>query len=119
MSEQVGWHKSQQPRDAKTVLIDWWMAQAADEAGQTVAKMAEYGSGDLVEVGRQVARLAGRPVPDRVEAMEVGCLFYLLGKIARVTSAVERGDRASDDTWFDLAVYAKMVLAARAGAWEL
>lgn len=100
-------------------LSAWWLHHAGQEAVQTVEKMAEYGSGDLVEIGRQMAKMAGRPVPGPAAAMELGCLFYLLGKIARVTSAVERGDRASDDTWFDIAVYAKMVQAARAGAWAL
>ena len=78
-------------------------------------------SGDLVEIGRQMWQMAGRDVGllPRVHAMEIGCMFYLLGKIARVTSAVERGDMASDDTWFDIGVYAKMVLAAREGAWQL
>ena len=100
---------------------DWWIEQAAVEARQTVSKMEEYGSGDLVEIGRQMWQMAGRDVGllPRVHAMEIGCMFYLLGKIARVTSAVERGDMASDDTWFDIGVYAKMVLAAREGAWQL
>lgn len=102
-------------------LRDWWIDDAVDEADATVVKMEEYGSGDLVEIGRQMWQMSGRdPVNmSKVQAMEVGCMFYLLGKIARVTSAVERGDMASDDTWFDIGVYAKMVRAAREGAWEL
>lgn len=100
-------------------LKDWWVDAAVEEANATVAKMEEYGSGDLVAIGYQFATMANRTLTSDVEAMELGCLFYLLGKIARVTSAVERGDRASDDTWFDIAVYAKMVQAARKGAWPV
>ena len=100
-------------------LTGWWLEHAASEAEQTVAKMEEYGSGDLVEIGRQLAKMQGRTVISPQEAMELGCMFYILGKVARITSAVERGDRPSSDTWFDLSVYAKMVLAVRAGAWEV
>jgi len=104
---------------SQPMLTEWWLGHASIEAEQTVAKMEEYGSGDLVEVGRQMAKMCGRTVLSPVEAMELGIAFYVLGKVARVTSAIERGDRPSDDTWFDLSVYAKMVLAARAGAWEV
>lgn len=101
-------------------LKQWWIAQAMKEADATVAKMEEYGSRDLVEIGRKMCELQHRvePVTD-VEAMEIGCMFYLLGKVARVTSAIERGEVASDDTWFDISVYSKMVLSAREGAWKL
>jgi len=100
------------------VLTDWWLAHAASEVDLTIPKMNEYGSRDLVEVGQQLARIARREI-DELTAMEWGCAFYLLGKMARVTSAMERGDRPSDDTWFDISVYARMVQAARAGAWRL
>lgn len=103
------------------LLTEWWLGHAAMEVEQTVAKMEEYGSGDLVEVGRQMAKMcdSDRTVLSPVDAMELGIAFYVLGKVARITSAIERGDRPSNDTWFDLSVYAKMVLAARAGAWEV
>ena len=100
-------------------LRNWWLDHAKVEADATIAKMEEYGSGDLVAIGRTFASMAGRTLESDIEAMELGCTFYLLGKIARVTSAVERGDRASSDTWFDIAVYAKMVLAARQEAWPV
>lgn len=100
-------------------LHSWWIDHARDEAAATIAKMEEYGSGDLVAIGHQFATMANRTLTSDIEAMELGCTFYLLGKIARVTSAIERGERASDDTWFDIAVYAKMVQAARQEAWEV
>ena len=101
-------------------LVDWWLDQATSEATATVAKMEEYGSRDLVDIGRKMCEMQHRTeqVTD-VVAMEIGCMFYLLGKVARVTSAIERGETASYDTWFDISVYAKMVLAARQGAWKL
>jgi len=100
-------------------LRKWWLDHATAEADATIAKMEEYGSGDLVAIGYQFATMANRELSSDVEAMELGCTFYLLGKIARITSAVERGDRGSSDTWFDIAVYAKMVLAAREEAWPV
>lgn len=99
-------------------LSQWWLDHAKTEAAQTVAKMEEYGSRDLVEIGQQLARIGQHQLTD-IKAMEWGCAFYLLGKMARVMSAIERGDSPSDDTWLDIAVYAKMVLAARAEAWDI
>lgn len=99
-------------------LTTWWLEHAQREADQTVQKMREYGSGDLVAVGAQVAALANRGVLSEQQAFEIGCLFYLIGKLERVVSATQRDESASDDTWFDIAIYAKMVQAKRAGAWE-
>lgn len=99
-------------------LQDWWMDHAMFESEQTVAKMQEYGSKDLIAVGQQVAALANRPPLSEVAAFEIGCLFYLIGKMERAVSAIQRGDTASDDTWFDIAVYAKMVQAKRSGCWD-
>jgi hypothetical protein len=99
-------------------LADWWKDHAADEAEKTVSKMLEYGSGDLIAIGHSVTKLADRPVVTDDEAFEIGCLFYLIGKMERVISAVSHSYNASDDTWFDIAVYAKMVQARRAGAWK-
>lgn len=99
------------------MLQDWWREHAKTEAEQTVAKMIEYGSADLVAIGHKMAQMTERKLTDN-EAFELGCLFYLIGKVERAISAVERGARASDDTWFDIAIYAKMVQAKRAGAWK-
>ena len=99
------------------LLEQWWIDHARTEASATIAKMCEYGSGDLVAVGQQVRQLADRKPMVDADAMELGCLFYLIGKMERAISAHKRGDLPSDDTWFDIAVYAKMVLAKRAGVW--
>lgn len=94
----------------------WWVHNAETTALATAAKCAEYGSNDLYGIGRGVAKLAGHTVDDST-AFEIGCMFYVLGKIERAMSALQRGTPASDDTWFDLHVYSNMVLAHRAGVW--
>lgn len=102
----------------KNTLTTWWIDHARTEAEQTVAKMLEYGSGDLTAIGRRMAQMTNMDLVDDDQAFELGCLFYLIGKVERAMSAVERHDRASDDTWFDIAIYAKMVQAKRQGAWQ-
>jgi len=103
-------------KDDTQTFIKWWADNATATATATAAKCAEYGSQDLYGIGANVGRLAGREL-DRAAQFEIGCLFYVLGKIERAMSAVQRGETASDDTWFDLHVYANMVLAHRAGVW--
>jgi len=98
-------------------LIDWWIDHATREATATATKAAEYGTADLIEIGRTLNQMAGNTNPDPRYHMETGIMFYALGKIHRIISSHQRDEPAKDDTWFDLAVYAKMVLAARAGAW--
>lgn len=98
------------------IFTNWWTQNAKDIAEATAKKCAEYGSGDLYGIGHNVAKLAERTVDDTT-AFELGCLFYILGKIERAMSAMQRGQTASDDTWLDLSVYSKMVLAHRAGVW--
>lgn len=94
-------------------LRTWWIERARDEIDAMLPKLAEYGTGDLHEIGRQMAHVSDRHVDDQT-AFEWGVMFYALGKIQRVLSAAQRGTVASDDTWHDLVIYAKMVQAARA-----
>lgn len=99
------------------VLTEWWLAQARDEIERTVPKAVEYGSTDLVDIGRNLARLAGRTIADD-EAEELGIYFYLEGKFARWRSAIMEGRRVSDDTMFDIGVYVRMAQRVRhAGNW--
>eukprot|EP00752_Nemacystus_decipiens_P016654 g14894.t1 len=101
--------------DPRSLLADWWEQSSRTQLDATVAKMDEYGSNDLVEIGSMMHRLSKHsPAPrTRAERIELGCFFYLLGKMARATEAIERGEWPSDDTWFDLEVYAKMRLDER------
>ena len=97
-------------------LEKWWIDSAIIDAEETAAKLAEYGAADLVEIGHMLATVAGKNVSDQM-AFELGVLFYAYGKIWRIISSMQRGTIAKDDSWFDLHVYAKMVLARRSGAW--
>ncbi len=98
-------------------LIDWWVGQTASEIEQTAPKVAEYGATDLVDIGSQLGRFIGRDISD-AEAAELGCWFYLIGKMGRATSALERGDWPSDDTIMDAGIYLKMIQRIRhSGGW--
>lgn len=98
-------------------LFGWWRATAESDLEMVVPKAIEYGSRDLIEMGRTLARVAGREVFD-AEAAELGIWFYALGKMARWTAAVERGERVSTDTLMDLGVYSIMARRVReAGGW--
>lgn len=99
-------------------LEEWWLAMAREEIERTVPKAIEYGSGDLIDIGRAMARVMGREVENDVDAIELGIYFYEVGKMARWTDAVRHGRRVSDDTLFDLGVYIRMLQRARAaGGW--
>jgi hypothetical protein len=94
----------------------WWLSHAEDEIDGMLAKLVEYGTGDLHEIGKQIMVLGvGGDLDDSQQCFELGILFYVVGKVQRALTAAQRGTGASDDTWHDLAVYAKMVLAARHG----
>jgi hypothetical protein len=90
----------------------WWMERAAQDIDAMLPKLVEYGTGDLYAIGAELNSLAGR-LCSRQSDYEVGVLFYVLGKVHRALSAARRGTPASDDTWHDIAIYAKMVLAQR------
>lgn len=103
--------------DAEAELRGWWYDVADREIGQTVKKAIEYGSTDLIDIGLMLARTMKRTVNEE-EAAELGIFFYLIGKLARWQSAIERGDRPSDDTLMDLGVYVRMAQRVRsAGGW--
>lgn len=102
---------------AERELAEWWTQGAEDEVARTVPKAIEYGSTDLIDIGLMLARTMKRDI-DQEEAAELGVFFYLIGKIARWQSAIERGERPSDDTLFDIGVYVRMAQRIRAaGGW--
>ena len=113
---------------AKNKLRKWWIAQATTEIDDMMDKLAEYGTGDLHEIGRQMMKVRGVDIDELIyergsygleitnaQMYELGIMFYALGKIQRVITAAEQGKTASTDTWHDLHIYSKMVLAGRAG----
>lgn len=99
-------------------LVAWWEKLASSDARTTVPKAVEYGSADLIEIGRAMARATGRPGLSDTEAAELGIYFYVVGKLGRWTAAVEENRPVSDDTLFDISVYITMVRRIRAtGGW--
>lgn len=102
---------------ASLPLDDWWMRIAREEMEPTVEKAREYGSTDLIDIGMMLGRTMRREVSEE-EAAELGVFFYLIGKIARWQSAIERGERPSDDTIFDIGIYCRMAQRIRySGGW--
>lgn len=95
-------------------LDKWWCEHAAAESAAMLRKLDEYGTGDLHEIGARLAELAQWRTPTKQQAYELGVMFYLIGKMQRVITAAHLQRDASDDTWHDIAVYAKMVMANRA-----
>lgn len=98
--------------------VAWWLADAREVAEATMPKAVEYGSIELVEAGRTLARLIGRPDVSDQEAMETQIYQYVMGKMGRWTAAMSRGERVSDDSILDILVYATMVRKIRqTGEW--
>lgn len=110
--------KVEDPRSPREQLAAWWRLSAEAEIDMVVDKAVEYGATDLIDIGVMLSRTMKRPVKDEGEAAELGCFFYLVGKFARWQSAIERGERASDDTILDMGVYIRMVQRIReVGSW--
>ena len=99
-------------------LQNWWADTAAQDAEKVVPKAVEYGAGDLEEIGQTLAKVAGLETQSEAQATELGIYFYVVGKLARWTSAVERGYQVSDDTLLDLTTYLMMARRTRdVGGW--
>lgn len=100
------------------VVRDWWIEIAHEEVDRAVPKAIEYGSTDLIEIGRTLAATMHRANLSDAEYAELGVYFYIVGKIARWTDAVKAGRRVSDDTLHDIGVYVRMAQRIRAvGGW--
>lgn len=98
-------------------LFRWWMDRATAEVQQVVPKAVEYGNNSLIDLGYQLARYAHRTVSAE-EAQELGCWFYIVGKMGRWADALVDGTRVSDDTIHDISVYCRMVQRIRTtGSW--
>lgn len=104
-------------RDLKDELTLWWLDQARAEIDMVVDKAIEYGATDLVDIGHQLARTAGRTICDQ-DAAEWGIAFYALGKVSRILAAIAEGRQPSEDSWLDLGVYARMAQRVKqCGGW--
>lgn len=104
--------------NSKLTLQDWWADTASGDSEKVVPKAIEYGAGDLEEIGRTMAKITGLEDLSEAQATELGIYFYVVGKMARWTSAIERGELASDDTLLDLTTYLMMARRNRdVGGW--
>ena len=93
------------------------METARQEVEKVAPKAVEYGSTDLLWIGRTLAFILDRDVTDE-EAVELGIYFYAEGKMARWRDAIKRAARVSDDTLHDTGVYVRMAQRNRAvGGW--
>lgn len=80
---------------------------------RTAPKISEYGTKDLEAMGRLFAQIRGIEWSSDVAAVW-GIMFYAQGKIARAIASLERGEMPSEDTLFDLSIYAMMARSYQA-----
>lgn len=117
--------------EAVGALRGWWEQTAHDEVAGLIAKMVEYGglsrATDLTEIGRHLTEvgvsegpLLGSGGVQEGWLQELGIYFYLVGKFARWSAAIQEGRPVSDDTLLDIGIYVRMAQRVRAvGGWPL
>lgn len=117
--------------DSVSALRGWWEQTAHDEVAGLIAKMVEYGglsrATDLTEIGRHLTEvgvpegpLLGSGGVQEGWLQELGIYFYLVGKFARWSAAIQEGRPVSDDTLLDIGIYVRMAQRVRAvGGWPL
>ena len=98
-------------------LQDWWHHTSKAEIDSMLPKVTEYGAHDLKIIGD--AMMLMRPeLRGKIDPEELAIAFYALGKIGRIIGAYADGVAPSDDSWHDLAIYARMAQRVRdAGYW--
>lgn len=106
-------------QEARITLADWWIEAADHEIDMVVDKAIEYGATDLRDIGLALAEMAGGDLRNNESAAtEIGIVFYVLGKVARLVAAVKEGRQPSLDTWLDIGIYARMAQRVHAvGSW--
>jgi hypothetical protein len=108
---------------AEKILTHEWARLNQEEVQKVVPKAIEYGSGDLKLMGYALKMLLNSPRArsrdwTEPEMQEMASAFYILGKIARMFSAYERGAMPADDQPHDIGVYTRMIqILRRTGAW--
>lgn len=109
------WLQYRLPDDPQTAnLFEWWMQSAYDDFVATVPKMLEYGGEgtgpavDLQLIGENLASLLDMHDAADPMKMELGCWFYMQGKVARLVSDYRQHRMGKPDSWFDASIYAKM-----------
>ena len=109
---------SMTPRDK---LAEWWRTKAEEEIDMVADKAVVYGANDLYEIGfamyMRMGKEEGRDFTKQM-AIQAGIYFYLLGKIARLGTAVEQCKLTIADTPLDIGIYSRMLQrTAEAGEW--
>lgn len=100
-------------------IEEWWLSTARTDLDSVLPKMQEYGSYDLVAVGRLLAHAMQWDDATDAQLSELGCWFYLQGKAARAFDALRQHRLPSDDTTYDIGVYSMMIRRIReVGAWK-
>lgn len=95
-------------------IESWWITTSRADREAFLPKLAEYGATDLDEIGANLDAFRGEHrLPHDGEHGELGCMFYLFGKVARAMAAYQRGELPSDDTLHDITVYSMMARAYR------
>ena len=82
----------------------WMTATMSQMVGDTVRKNEQYGSVDIRIMGSVIARML--QLEDDGLGDQAAVMFYALGKVSRIASALEAGHGPTRDDWHDLAVYA-------------
>jgi hypothetical protein len=93
-------------------FAEWWIATSEEALDTMMPKVREYGSTDLQIVGEAMMKMMPQ-LEGKVTPAELGIAFYLLGKVGRVIGGYVDGHAPSDDTWYDIEVYAKMARRTR------
>lgn len=91
-------------------LHAWMAGHHATLRQMTGEKAVEYGSLDLSIMGAGIAKLwpgIGENAPPAAQ-LQAAIAFYLMGKVARVLSALAEGKPPPTDSWLDAEVYAMM-----------
>lgn len=99
-------------------LADWWRTLAEYDLARVLPKAREYSAYDMVLIGKATADLVGfapvyrGPYEEDIEEgvyAEIGCWFYILGKVGRAIGAIKEGRLPSEDTAMDTRIYATMI----------
>lgn len=103
-------------KDLAAVAIEQseWEAVSGSMMAIYIRKNREYGDGDLHVMGKAMDELANIHSSNGWKGREAAILFYILGKVARATNAIGKGNAPSSDTILDLAIYSMMLACMRA-----
>lgn len=95
----------------------WWLAHHRRLWDDCISKAVAYSSTDLARLGWDLVQMGVR-LPEGMTYAELGCWFYVQGKIARAMGSLIDGRMPTDDTVQDIEVYATMIARIRdAGGW--